>query len=91
MSEHTAFLIEGAPAGGRLPAGLPESFVSRLRALMPLAFRRHVIACERDRLTGRALTTEDVARVATVTIGERVNYELYGRVVSARLRLREVA
>lgn len=55
----------------------------------PLALRRFEIACERERLETKVITPDEMSRLIVATKGERMNYDLIGRVLAVKLRLRD--
>lgn len=56
----------------------------------PLTMRRFEIACETERLASRDVTPAEMTHLVNATIGkERINFDLIGRVLTEKLRLKE--
>ena len=63
---------------------------AKILSFDPLDVRRYVIACERTRLSQKKeITPDEMSRLVIATKGERMNYDLLGRVLAERLRLKE--
>ena len=63
---------------------------ARIITFDPMDVRRHLIACERTRLANKkTITPDEMSRLVIATRGERLNFDLIGRVIAERLRRRE--
>lgn len=52
--------------------------------------RKHLIACETERLKTKAITQDEMSRLIIATRGrERLNFDLIGRVIAEKMRRRE--
>lgn len=51
--------------------------------------RSYLIACERTRLSNKKISADEMSRLVIATKGERLNFDLIGRVLAERLRLKE--